>query len=61
MISRFLHDKSANVRWHLLTHHRERRDIAEVLSHDTDDFNARQALAQLYPNVNDWPRHPGRD
>ena len=54
MILRLVHDRSANVRWHLLTHHVERRDIAEVLASDTDEMNASQARHQLHPDF------PGR-
>lgn len=47
MVQALARDRSANVRWHVLTHHPGRRDIAELLANDPDTMNASQARGQL--------------
>ncbi|MCF6378363.1 hypothetical protein L2K70_12180 [Nocardioides KLBMP 9356] len=47
MVQRLARDRSANVRWHVLTHHRDRRDLAELLAQDADEMNAAQARHHL--------------
>jgi len=53
MVQRLVRDRSANVRWHVLTHHRDRRDIAESLVEDPDTMNASQARSQLADDAPD--------
>lgn len=53
MVQRLVRDRSANVRWHVLTHHPDRRDIAESLVEDPDTMNASQARTQLDDDVPD--------
>ena len=47
MVQVLARDRSANVRWHVLSHHPRRRDIAELLADDPDTMNAAQARGQL--------------
>lgn len=53
MVQRLVRDRSTNVRWHVLTHHPDRRDIAESLVEDPDTMNASQARDQLDADVPD--------
>lgn len=46
-LTRLASDKSAVVRWYVLVRNPERLDLARVISEDSDEINATQALAQL--------------
>ncbi|MEO7783035.1 MAG: hypothetical protein ABIR97_00545 [Terracoccus sp.] len=51
-LTRLAQDRSAQVRWHVLTMNPERLDLAATIARDSDETNAHQARRQLAD-----PRH----